>query len=154
MKRLDHEDFQNIKMCPFRQHYYNKWTYQDHTGKQVGKECVQITACVYYNIYGSTGLCWALASSSVSWSYTQAIKLLGRGISPSQGRCLYTGQHKHNKWKQISMPQVGFEPMIPAFERAKTVHALDRAASVIVTGIFTYHKVRLKKSHETRRKKG
>jgi hypothetical protein len=24
------------------------------------------------------------------------------------------------------MPQVGFEPMIPMFERAKTVHALDR----------------------------
>jgi hypothetical protein len=29
------------------------------------------------------------------------------------------------------MPRVGFEPMIPAFERAKTVHALDRAATVI-----------------------
>jgi hypothetical protein len=24
--------------------------------------------------------------------------------------------------------QVGFEPIIPVFERAKTVHALDRAA--------------------------
>jgi hypothetical protein len=29
------------------------------------------------------------------------------------------------------MPQVGFEPTIPAFKRAKTVHALDRAAIVI-----------------------
>jgi hypothetical protein len=29
------------------------------------------------------------------------------------------------------MPQVGFELMIPVFERAKTVHALDRAATVI-----------------------
>jgi hypothetical protein len=29
------------------------------------------------------------------------------------------------------MPQVGFEPMIPVFERAKTAHALDRAATVI-----------------------
>jgi hypothetical protein len=29
------------------------------------------------------------------------------------------------------MSWVGFEPMIPAFERAKTVHALDRAAAVI-----------------------
>jgi hypothetical protein len=26
---------------------------------------------------------------------------------------------------------VGFEPTIPAFERLKTVHALDRAATVI-----------------------
>jgi hypothetical protein len=29
------------------------------------------------------------------------------------------------------MFRVGFEPTIPAFERAKTVHALDRAATGI-----------------------
>jgi hypothetical protein len=29
------------------------------------------------------------------------------------------------------MPSVGFEPTIPAFERAKTGHALDLAATVI-----------------------
>jgi hypothetical protein len=29
------------------------------------------------------------------------------------------------------MLRVGFEPTIPAFERAKTVHVLDRAATVI-----------------------
>jgi hypothetical protein len=29
------------------------------------------------------------------------------------------------------MPRVGFEPTNPVFERAKTVHALDRAAAVI-----------------------
>jgi hypothetical protein len=29
------------------------------------------------------------------------------------------------------MPWVGFEPTIPVFERAKTVHASDRAATVI-----------------------
>jgi hypothetical protein len=29
------------------------------------------------------------------------------------------------------MPQVGFEPTIPVFERAKTIHTLDRAAAVI-----------------------
>jgi hypothetical protein len=28
------------------------------------------------------------------------------------------------------MPWVGFEPTIPAFERAKTVHALDSAADL------------------------
>jgi hypothetical protein len=38
------------------------------------------------------------------------------------------------------MPLVGFEPKIRVFERAKTVHALDRAATVI--GKFhTYRKV-------------
>jgi hypothetical protein len=35
------------------------------------------------------------------------------------------------KRKQTSMPRVGFELTIPLFERAKTVHALDRAATVI-----------------------
>jgi hypothetical protein len=29
------------------------------------------------------------------------------------------------------MPLVGFEPTIPVLERAKIVHALDRAATVI-----------------------
>jgi hypothetical protein len=33
------------------------------------------------------------------------------------------------------MPRVGFEPTIPALERAKTVHALGRAATVI--GLYT-----------------
>jgi hypothetical protein len=44
--------------------------------------------------------------------------------------------HRHrttktqNKRTETSMPWVGFEPTIPAFERAKRVHALDRAATV------------------------
>jgi hypothetical protein len=53
--------------------------------------------------------------------------LLGRVISPSQGRYLNTGQYKHriNAYThQTSMSWVGFEPTIPASERAKTVHAL------------------------------
>jgi hypothetical protein len=36
------------------------------------------------------------------------------------------------------MPRVGFEPTIPVFERAKMVHALDRAAAVIGTFTFTF----------------
>jgi hypothetical protein len=36
-----------------------------------------------------------------------------------------------NRRTQTSMPRVGFEPTIPVFERAKTVHALDSAAIVI-----------------------
>jgi hypothetical protein len=31
------------------------------------------------------------------------------------------------------MPQVGFEPTIPVFDLAKTVHALDGVAAVIGT---------------------
>jgi hypothetical protein len=53
-----------------------------------------------------------------------SVGLLGRVISPSQGLYLTQTQNKH---RQISMPRVGYEPRIPVFERAKTVHALDRA---------------------------
>jgi hypothetical protein len=36
-----------------------------------------------------------------------------------------------NKHTQTSMPRKGFEPTIPIFERPKSVHASDRAATVI-----------------------
>jgi hypothetical protein len=39
-----------------------------------------------------------------------------------------------NKCTQTSMPRVGFESTTPVFERSKTVHALDRAATVIGLG--------------------
>jgi hypothetical protein len=35
------------------------------------------------------------------------------------------------------MPLVGFKPTIPVFELAKTVHALDRATTVIGSGFST-----------------
>jgi hypothetical protein len=41
----------------------------------------------------------------------------------------------HNERTQTSMPLVGFKPMIPVFEWAKTVHALDR---VTVIGFGAY----------------
>jgi hypothetical protein len=34
------------------------------------------------------------------------------------------------------MPRLGFEPTAPVFERAKTVHVLDRAATVV--GFFFF----------------
>jgi hypothetical protein len=36
------------------------------------------------------------------------------------------------------MPRVGFEPKIPVFERAKTVHASDRADTVIGPFVIMY----------------
>jgi hypothetical protein len=65
--------------------------------------------------------------------FSQTVGLLGRVISSSQGRYLNTGKHKHriNAYThETSMPQVGFEPQIPVSQRAKTFHALDRAATV------------------------
>jgi hypothetical protein len=41
-----------------------------------------------------------------------------------------------NKRTQKSMPRVVSEPTIPAFERAKTIHDSDRAATVV--GIKTF----------------
>jgi hypothetical protein len=36
-----------------------------------------------------------------------------------------------NKRAQTSMPKVGFKPMIPVFEWAKAVHALDSVATMM-----------------------
>jgi hypothetical protein len=72
--------------------------------------------------------------------FTQTVGLLGRVISPMQGRCLHTGQHTRNKRTQTSVPSVGFETTIPAFERAKTFHALGRAATVIGSSRFCHCK--------------
>jgi hypothetical protein len=38
------------------------------------------------------------------------------------------------------MPRVGFKPTIPGFERAKTVHALDHAATATGTTANTPYK--------------
>jgi hypothetical protein len=54
-------------------------------------------------------------------------------FGPSQGRYLHIGQEKQNKHTQISILKVGFKLTTSVFERAKTVHALDNAATV--TGI-------------------
>jgi hypothetical protein len=71
--------------------------------------------------------------------FSQTGGLLGRMTRPSQGRYLNTGQHKHriNAYThQTSMPWVGLEPTITESKRAKTAHALDRAATV--TGSYWY----------------
>jgi hypothetical protein len=52
-------------------------------------------------------------------------------MSPSQDRYLHRTTQTPNESRQTFIPRVGFEPMIPVFERAKTFHALYRAATVI-----------------------
>jgi hypothetical protein len=63
--------------------------------------------------------------------YTQSVGLLDGG-SARRKAATYT----QNKRTQTSIPQVGFEPKIPMFERAKTVHALDRAATAIGLDVY------------------
>jgi hypothetical protein len=57
-----------------------------------------------------------------------SVELLRRVISQAQGRYVTESQNKH---RQTSMPRVGFESAIAALERAKTVHALYRTATVV-----------------------
>jgi hypothetical protein len=45
------------------------------------------------SLYGSTTLCWTLAAFLVSLSFIQSVGLLGRRISPPQGRYLHTDIH-------------------------------------------------------------
>jgi hypothetical protein len=53
-----------------------------------------------------------------------------------------------NKRTQKFIPRVGFEPMISVFERAKTVHALDRAVTVISFHVhYTTRKLSSRMSH-------
>jgi hypothetical protein len=54
-----------------------------------------VACCTCSYCYDSRSFCWALAAFSVSWSCTQSVGPLGRGISRSQGLYLHTGQHKH-----------------------------------------------------------
>jgi hypothetical protein len=61
----------------------------------------------------------------------QTVGFLGPAINSSQGLYLNTGQHKHRiNTSQTSIHYMGFEPMIPASERAKTEHALDRMSAI------------------------
>jgi hypothetical protein len=85
--------------------------------------------------------------SSYLWLYSL---LLGLGrffrllILCTVGRTPWTGDkpaarplpthgttQTQNKCTHTSMPWLGFEPTIPVFQRAKRVHALDHAATVI-----------------------
>jgi hypothetical protein len=64
--------------------------------------------------------------------FTETVGLLGWVISPSQGRHLHTGQQKHriNAHADI-LGLSGIRIHDAAFELVKTIHALDRAATVI-----------------------
>jgi hypothetical protein len=64
--------------------------------------------------------------------FSQTVGLIGRVISPSQGRYVNTGQHKQNKriHTHTHTPNIHEWDSFPASERVKTVHALDRAAPV------------------------
>jgi hypothetical protein len=80
-----------------------------------------ISSLLFFN---SVFFSMSLPAHSAPWpliqfrnNFSQTVGLLGRVISPSQGRYLNKGQHKHRinvYTRQTSMPWVGFAPTIPA----------------------------------------
>jgi hypothetical protein len=87
-------------------------------------------------IYGFTALCWTLAAFSVSSSFYTVGMIPWAGDQPVARPLPSPRTAKtQNKRTQTSIPQVGFQPTIPVFKQAKTLYALDRAATVI--GILT-----------------
>jgi hypothetical protein len=49
--------------------------------------------------------------------------------------------YTQNKRTETSVPRVGLEPTTPVFERAKTVHDLERAATVFGVSSLTKNKL-------------
>jgi hypothetical protein len=87
-----------------------------------------ISTCEIIFFYGSTAL----------WTLAAFLSLYTVGRTPWTGdkpvaRPLPTHRttQTQNKRTQTSMLRVGFEPTTPVFEQVKTVHPLDRAATVI-----------------------
>jgi hypothetical protein len=69
--------------------------------------------------------------------FAQSVVLLGRGISPSQDRYLHTGQHKQRIKAHTYIHASSVIRTHDPTERARTVHALDRALTVI--GLSSLH---------------
>jgi hypothetical protein len=98
--------------------------------------------CIYShtktNTYINLSIYLCLYSPCGPWPLFHFLNLYTVSRTPRTGdqpvaRLLPTYRITQTEYKRTDsyMPQVGFEPMIPVFERAKTVHALDRAATVI-----------------------
>jgi hypothetical protein len=101
---------------------------------------------IYLSIYGSTVL---LLDFGRFFSFL-ILYTVGRKAAT------YTQDSTNTEYThtQTSMPQVGFEPKIPVFERAKTVHALDCADTVIGQRLNTLLKLKIETVlHASKQKK-
>jgi hypothetical protein len=104
---------------------------------------------IYLSIYEYLSICLSIYLSMAlqplvgPWPHFDSLIFYTVGRTPWTGdqpvaRPLPTHRttQTQNKRTQTSMPWVRFEPMVRAFTRAKTVHALDRAATVTGTPFF------------------
>jgi hypothetical protein len=113
------------------------------------KICIKFYQFVVLTVYGST-------------AFVDLGRFFSFLIRYSVGRNPWTGDqpvarplptHRttqtQNKRIQTSIPRVGFEPRIPVFERAKIVHALDRAVTVIGNFYYCYSQIKILISVDT-----
>jgi hypothetical protein len=68
--------------------------------------------------------------------YTQTVGQFGRGSARRKAATYTQNNTNTEKRTKTSMPPAGFLPTTPVFKRAKTVHALDGAATVIGVILF------------------
>jgi hypothetical protein len=89
-----------------------------------------VSSSLHY--YGSTALCWALVAFFSFVIYAQSVGLLGRGdqsvATPLPTHT--TTQTQNNAHRLHTLSGIRTQERTQVFERAKTVHALDRAATV------------------------
>jgi hypothetical protein len=109
-------------------------------------------ACSYYGpftmdpfqFYLSMALqpLWTLGAFSIFNLYTVGRTPRMGGQSAWRPLPTHRTTQTQNKRTQTSIPRVGFKPRIPVFDQAKTVHALDRSATVIGKPFqFIVHKI-------------
>jgi hypothetical protein len=108
----------------------------DRVHSVVNKTCFSFLKFLPLNIiYTCTST--ALQPFVGHWPFFQFLSLYTVGRTPWTGDQsvarplpVHRTTRTQNKRKQKSIPWLGFETTIPAFELAKKVHALDRAATV------------------------
>jgi hypothetical protein len=91
---------------------------------------LSLCLCVYLSIHGSTELVGLGRFFSFLIIYTVGRTPWTGDQNVARLLPVHTTQTQ-NKRTRTSMPRVGLEHTIPPFERAETVHAVDRAATVI-----------------------
>jgi hypothetical protein len=93
--------------------------------------------CHHLSVYGFTAL--ELGRFFSFLIHTQSVGLFGWGIGPSQGLYLHTEQHRHriNAHRHPCL-EWDSSPRSQVFKREKTVHALDRAATVISPSVTMF----------------
>jgi hypothetical protein len=83
----------------------------------------------------SAALCWSLAASFHYLYLYLYLYTVGKTPWTGSSRRTAAAQTQNTNTErthtQISIPRLGFEPTTPVFERARTVRALGRAATVI-----------------------